>query len=232
MRAELANASEKRAREADRALFSSQNAAGMRAEIAARFLAATGQAWQGGFGADEAALSAAERNAANKGDRKAMAELTALREYAALYKKTAAEEVDAANKKAEALEKSRVAEIDAAEVADATARGDHATAQRIQAEGTARSKFAELLRLGMSQQEAAQYAAAHAGRQHGSSTQAGGGEWLRDDLSGIGGGGAARRIPNAQLAIQRQQLTAAQLTNTLLEKLLTLPRSVSIPVTA
>jgi hypothetical protein len=232
MRAELANASEKRAREADRALFSSQNAAGMRAEIAARFLAATGQAWQGGFGADEAALSAAERNAANQGDRKAMAELTALREYAALYKKTAAEEVDAANKKAEALEKARVAEIDAAEVADATARGDHATAQRIQAEGTARSKFAELLRLGMSQQEAAQYAAAHAGRQHGSSTQAGGGEWLRDDLSGIGGGGAARRIPNAQLAIQRQQLTAAQLTNTLLEKLLTLPRSVSIPVTA
>lgn len=231
MRAELANASEKRAREADRALFSSQNAAGMRAELASRFMAATGQAWQGGFGADEAALSAAERNAANKGDRKAMAELTALREYAALYQKTAAEEVDAANKKAEALEKARVAEIDAAEVADATARGDHATAQRIQAEGTARSKFTELLRLGMSQQEAAQYAAAHAGRQHGS-TQAGAGDWLRDDLAGIGGGGAARRIPNAQLAIQRQQLTAAQLTNTLLEKLLTLPRSVSIPVTA
>jgi hypothetical protein len=232
MRSELADSRSRRAAEWDKELFTSQTSEGMRAELAYRFKAATGQEWSGGFGADDVALAAAEDAAAKRVDKAAMAELTVLREYAALYKKTAAEEVDAANKKAEALEKARVAEIDAAEVADATARGDHATAQRIQAEGTARSKFAELLRLGMSQQEAAQYAAAHAGRQHGSSTQAGGGEWLRDDLAGIGGGGAARRIPNAQLAIQRQQLTAAQLTNTLLEKLLTLPRSVSIPVTA
>lgn len=221
-------------RESDAALdlFASQNAAGMRAELAYRFRQATGKEWQGIEGMDEAALRAAEDKAARKADAGAMAELAALREYAGLYTETLRKEIEVQNQRTAALDAARAAEVQAAELADARERGNLAAVQDLEAAAAAERKYAELRGLGMEHAEAANWAAGAAGREHGRTGMASApGEWMRDDLAAVGGGGAAIRIPNAQLAVQRQQLNAAQLTNKLLEKLLQKPATVTgLPV--
>lgn len=232
MRADLASDRAKRAADNDRALFSSQNAAGMKAELAYRFRQATGKEWQGIAGMDEAALRAAEDKAARKADAGAMSELAALREYAGLYAETLQKEIEVQNQRTAALDAARAAEVQAAELADARERGDLAAVQDLEAAAAAERKYAELRGLGMEHAEAANWAAGAAGREHGrSGAAAGPGEWMRDDLAAVGGGGAAIRIPNAQLAVQRQQLNALQLSNRLLERLLAKPATVTgLPV--
>jgi hypothetical protein len=232
MRADLAADRAKREADAARDLFASQNSAGMKAELAYRFRQATGKEWQGVAGIDEAALRAAEDKAARKADAGAMAELAALREYAGLYAETLQKEIEVQNQRTAALDAARAAEVQAAELADARERGDLAAVQDLEAAAAAERKYAELRGLGMEHAEAANWAAGAAGREHGRSGMASApGEWMRDDLAAVGGGGAAIRIPNAQLAVQRQQLSAAQLTNKLLEKLLQKPATVTgLPV--
>lgn len=220
----------KRAAAADRAAFSGLSSSGMREQLAARFAAATGRRYTG-TAADEVALAAAENAAAGKANKAALAEIAAIRDYTDIFKKTQAAEVKANDERTAALDEARAAEVHAWQLHDAQQRGDAAEVQRLQAEQTATSKFKDLLRLGMSPAEAAQYAADAAGREHGGARSAAAGSWLRSDMASVGGGGAARLIPNAQLAVQRQQLSAAQLTNQLLSKLIALPRSTSIPVT-
>ena len=232
MRADLAADRAKREADAARDLFASQNSAGMKAELAYRFRQATGKEWQGVAGIDEAALRAAEDKAARKADAGAMAELAALREYAGLYTETLRKEIEVQNQRTAALDAARAAEVQAAEMADARERGDLAAVQDLEAAAAAERKYAELRGLGMEHAEAANWAAGAAGREHGRTGMASApGEWMRDDLAAVGGGGAAIRIPNAQLAVQRQQLSAAQLTNKLLEKLLQKPATVTgLPV--
>ena len=232
MRADLAADRAKREAEAARDLFASQSSAGMKAELAYRFRQATGKEWQGIAGMDEAALRAAEDKAARKADAGALAELAALREYAGLYAETLQKEIEVQNQRTAALDAARAAEVQASELADARERGDLAAVQDLEAAAAAERKYAELRGLGMEHAEAANWAAGAAGREHGAGRAATApGEWMRDDLAAVGGGGAAIRIPNAQLAVQRQQLSAAQLTNKLLEKLLQKPATVTgLPV--
>lgn len=224
MRAELTKDRAARELAAANALFGSQNAEGMRAELAHRYQQATGQTWSGFGDFNEAAMRAAEDAAVKKNDSAALAELKSLREYNALYQQTLQAEIDENNRRQAELDHAREAEVYAAELADARERGDLAAVQRMESEAAADRKYAELRAAGMSHEEAANWAASAAAREHGAQREQGGpGEWLRDDLAAIGGGGAAMRIPNAQLAIQKQQLTALNLQTKLLERLVNKP---------
>ena len=219
LRKELTQERAKRAEASDRALFGSQDAAGMRAELAYRFNQATGRTFTEA-GADEESLTRAENRAANAGNAAAVAELRLLREYITLYKEKVQLEIDSANAKQAALDETRDRMTQEAMVYEAQQRGDHAEVQRLQSSDSAEKKYQELLALGMSPAEAARYAAEYAGRQHGASVAGGGMTTLSDSLASVGGGGIAVRIPSAQLAVQRQQLQAEQLTNVLLQRLI------------
>lgn len=232
MRAELAKDRAARETAAANALFGSQNAEGMRNELSYRYQQATGQTWSGFGDFNEEAMRAAEDAAVKKNDSAALAELKSLREYNALYQKTLQAEIDENNRRQAELDKAREAEVYASELADARERGDLAAVQRLESTAAADRKYAELRAVGMSHEEAANWAASAAAREHGAQREATGpGEWLRDDLAAIGGGGAAIRIPNAQLAIQKQQLSALQLQTKLLERLVAKPTGMqSLPV--
>ena len=224
MRAGLAKDRAAREEAAADALFASQNAEGMRNELSYRDKQATGQEWSGYGDFSEATMRAAEDAAAKKNDAAALAELKSLREYNALYQKTLQEEIDENNRRQAELDQARDAEIYAANLADAQERGDMAAVQRIESTAAADRKYAELRAAGMSHEEAANWAAGAAAREYGARREQGGpGEWLRDDLASIGGGGAAIRIPNAQLAIQKQQLSALNLQTELLKRLVAKP---------
>lgn len=232
---ELRQERAKRAENADRDMFKGQNAAGMRAELAYRFFNATGKSFSEG-GADEAELTRAENRAARAGNTAAVAELRLLREYITLYKEKVQLEVEEANAKQAALDAARDSMTQEAMVHDAQQRGDMAEVQRLQGADTAEKKYQELLALGMPPGEAARYAAEYAGRQHGATGSGSGAvTTLSDSMAAIGGGGTAVRIPSAQLAVQRQQLQAEQLTNVLLQRLIdkypTAGGAASIPVT-
>lgn len=212
----------------DKYLFENHSAEGMRAELATRYKAATGE--ELGYELQESVMRRAENDAAARGDHAALAELRRLRRYEQAYKEQRQREVEERNKRGAEMEAVRRAEVDEANVYDARERGDVAEVQRLEAERAAGEKFDRLMGLGFSQGEAAQIAAAAAGRQFGRSEQTSSpGEWMRDDLAAVGGGGAAIRIPSAQLQVQRQQLTAANLTNQLLTRLLARPNT--LPVT-
>lgn len=232
MRAELAKDRAARELSAANALFGSQKAEGMRNELSYRYRQATGQEWSGYGDFNEAAMRAAEDAAAKKNDSAALAELKSLREYNALYQQTLQAEIDENNRRQAERDKAREAEVFAAELADARERGDFAAVQRMEATAAADSKYAELRAAGMSHEEAANWAAGAAAREYGAKReQSGPGEWLRDDLAAIGGGGAAIRIPNAQLAIQKQQLSALNLQTELLKRLVAKPSGMQgIPV--
>lgn len=232
MRAELAKDRAARELSAANALFGSQNAEGMRNELRVRYQQATGQTWSGFGDFNEVAMRAAEDAAVKKNDSAALAELKSLREYNALYQATLQAEIDENNRRQAELDHAREAEVYAAELADARERGDLAAVQRMEATAAADRKYAELRAVGMSHEEAANWAAGAAAREYGAKREQGGpGEWMRDDLAAIGGGGAALRIPNAQLAIQKQQLTALNLQTKLLERLVNNPTGLQgIPV--
>ena len=232
MRAELAKDRAARETAAANVLFGSQNAEGMRNELKYRYRQATGQEWSGYGDFSESAMRAAEDAAAKKNDTAALAELKSLREYNALYQQTLQAEIDENNRRQAALDKAREAEVYAAELADAHERGDMAAVQRLESTAAADRKYAELRAAGMSHEEAANWAAGAAAREYGAKRESGGpGEWLRDDLAAIGGGGAAIRIPNAQLAIQKQQLSALNLQTELLKRLVAKPSGMQgIPV--
>lgn len=232
MRTELAKDRAARELSAANALFGSQNAEGMRNELRVRYQQATGHTWSGFGDFNEATMRAAEDAAVKKNDSAALAELKSLREYNALYQATLQQEIDDNNRRQAELDKAREAEVFAAELADARERGDLAAVQRLESTAAADRKYAELRAAGMSHEEAAQWAAGAAAREYGAKREQGGpGEWLRDDLAAIGGGGAALRIPNAQLAIQKQQLTALNLQTKLLERLVNKPTGLQgIPV--
>ena len=232
MRAELAKDRAARETAAANALFGSQNAEGMRNELSYRYRQATGQEWSGYGDFNEAAMRAAEDAAVKKNDSAALAELKSLREYNALYQQTLQAEIDENNRRQAELDHAREAEVYAAELADARERGDLAAVQRMESEAAADRKYAELRAVGMSHEEAANWAAGAAAREYGAKReQSGPGEWLRDDLAAIGGGGAAIRIPNAQLAIQKQQLSALNLQTELLKRLVAKPSGMQgIPV--
>lgn len=224
MRAELTKDRAARELAAANALFGSQKAEGMRAELAHRYSQATGGTWSGYGDFNESAMRAAEDAAVKKNDSAALAELKSLREYNALYQRTLQAEIDENNRRQAELDKAREAEVYAAELADAQERGDLAAVQRMESTASADRKYAELRAAGMSHEEAANWAAGAAAREYGAKREQGGpGEWLRDDLAAIGGGSVAMRIPNAQLAIQKQQLTALNLQTQLLERLVNKP---------
>lgn len=226
MRAELASERAEREDATDRGLFSGQSAEGMRQELAFRYKQATGEEWRGSL--DETAMQRAEDAAATALNKGALAELQKLREFQKTFEKQQATEIDEKNKRDAALEAVRVREIDDAAIYEARAAGNLGEVQRIESERTADAKFDELLRLGMSRGEAAQTAAAYAGRQHGFTGGKAPGEWVRDDLAAVGGGGAAIQIPSAQLQVQQQQLAAAQLANKLLQRLVDRPETISV----
>lgn len=211
----------------EKTLFAGQSAEGMRAELAYRYQQATGERWGGSL--SESAMQKAENEAARKVDKKALAELAVLREMQGVWERQRDREIDERNKREAELESVRRHEIDEAAIYEARSRGDLGEVQRLEAERAADAKYNELLGLGMSSGEAAQTAAAFAGRQFGSNGGSSPGEWLRDDLAAVGGGGSAVRIPSAQLQVMKQQLNAANLTNNLLERLL--QRAPSLPVT-
>lgn len=232
MRAELAKDRAARETATADALFGSQNAEGMRNELKYRYRQATGQDWSGYGDFSESAMRAAEDAAAKNNDAAALAELKSLREYNALYQQTLQAEIDENNRRQAELDKAREAEVFASELADAHERGDMAAVQRLESNAAADRKYEELRAAGMSHEEAANWAAGAAAREYGAKREQGGpGEWLRDDLAAIGGGGAAIRIPNAQLAIQKQQLSALNLQTELLKRLVAKPSGMQgIPV--
>lgn len=227
MRRTLASERAVRAAATDMTLFETQDSAGMANSLAYRYQQATGAAWNGYL--SESDMTRAEDAAAATGNAAALAELRRLREFQQLFETRRAEEVAEKDRRHYALEAARSAAYDESAIFDARERGDLREVQLLEGERDAAARMAELMALGMGQQEAASLAAAAAGRQHGTTQTSSPGEWLRDDLASIGGGGNAVRIPSAQLQIQKQQLNAANLTNELLRRLLTRPGS--LPVT-
>lgn len=232
MRTTLAGERSARDAAAEKELFASQSSEGMRNELVYRFRQATGKDFQGVSGIDEAALRAAEDSAAKSANAPALAELKALREYSALYHETQKKEIDERNRRQAELDAAYSAEIQAAELWEARERGDLAAVQEMEATAAAERKYAELRAVGMSHEQASDWAARAAAREYGAKREPGGpGEWIRDDLAAIGGGGAAIRIPNAQLAIQKQQLSALNLQTELLKRLVAKPSGMQgIPV--
>lgn len=227
MRRTLASDRAARAAATDMTLFETQDSAGMANTLAYRYQQATGATWIGYL--SESDMTRAEDAAAATGNAAAMAELRRLREFQQLFETRRAEDIAEKDRRTAALDAARAEEYDARAIFEARERGDLAEAQTLEGERMAAARMAELMALGMGENEAAQAAAAAAGRQLGHTQTSSPGEWLRDDLAAIGGGGAAVRIPSAQLQVQRQQLSAAQLTNRLLERILDRPGS--LPVT-
>jgi hypothetical protein len=227
MRRTLASERAGRAAATDMRLFETLDAAGMASALGYRYQQATGADWNGYL--SESDMQRAEDAAVASGNQAAMAELNRLREFQTLFEERQQAEREDADRRHYALEAARAAAYDEAAIFDARERGDLREVQLLEGERDAAARMAELMALGMGQQEAASLAAAAAGRQHGTTQTSSPGEWLRDDLAAIGGGGNAVRIPSAQLQIQKQQLTAANLTNQLLQRLLNRPGS--LPVT-
>lgn len=227
MRRTLAGDRAARAAATDMRLFETLDAAGMASALGYRYQQATGATWNGYL--SESDMTRAEDAAAATGNAAALAELRRLREFQQLFETRRAEEVEEKDRRHYALEAARSAAYDESAIFDARERGDMREVQLLEGERDAAARMAELMALGMGQQEAASLAAAAAGRQHGVTQTSSPGEWLRDDLAAIGGGGNAVRIPSAQLQIQKQQLNAAHLTNQLLQRLLNRPGS--LPVT-
>lgn len=227
MRRTLASDRAGRAAATDMRLFETLDAAGMASSLGYRYQQATGAKWNGYL--SESDMQRAEDAAVASGNQAAMAELNRLREFQSIFEARQQSEREEADRRHYALEAARSAAYDEAAIFDARERGDLREVQLLEGERDAAARMAELMALGMGQQEAASLAAAAAGRQHGTTQTSSPGEWLRDDLAAIGGGGNAVRIPSAQLQIQKQQLTAANLTNQLLQRLLNRPGS--LPVT-
>jgi hypothetical protein len=227
MRRTLASERASRAAATDMRLFETLDAAGMASALGYRYQQATGADWNGYL--SESDMQRAEDAAVASGNQAAMAELNRLREFQSLFEARQQTEREDADRRHYALEAARSAAYDESAIFDARERGDLREVQLLEGERDASARMAELMALGMGQQEAASLAAAAAGRQHGTTQTSSPGEWLRDDLAAIGGGGNAVRIPSAQLQIQKQQLNAANLTNQLLQRLLNRPGS--LPVT-
>ncbi|MBQ4594786.1 MAG: hypothetical protein IJA81_09145 [Akkermansia sp.] len=209
---QLATDRARRAEARDAELFGSQNAEGMRNELAYRFEQATGQKWGGGFGEDEQALLRAEDAAAKNGDRGAMSELAKLREYTELYKETQQKEIDAKNdayeaekKRAAALSEARRKADAAMERANLTLAGDSLGLRHLDATEAALALSQQYRGQGMSAEEADTRAAELVATQN-AAQQAGlqKPELIAQSQVAVGGGGRSIRLGDAQLDVARQ----------------------------